>query len=121
MTLRLHDTAAREVREFTPLVPGRVSLYVCGATVQAPPHIGHLRSAIAFDILVRWLEASGYTVTFCRNVTDIDDKIIRAAGREGMPWWAVAERNQRLFSRAYDALGCREPDVEPRATGHCPR
>ena len=73
MTLRLHDTASREVREFTPLVPGRVSLYVCGATVQAPPHIGHLRSAIAFDILVRWLEARGYQVTFCRNVTDIDD------------------------------------------------
>ena len=120
MTLRLHDTATREVREFTPLVPGRVSLYVCGATVQAPPHIGHLRSGIAFDILVRWLEASGYQVTFCRNVTDIDDKIIRAADQEGTPWWAVAERNQRLFSRAYDALGCREPDVEPRATGHVP-
>ena len=120
MTLRLHDTATREVREFTPLVPGRVSLYVCGATVQAAPHIGHLRSAIAFDILVRWLEARGYQVTFCRNVTDIDDKIIRAAEQEGTPWWAVAERNQRLFSRAYDALGCREPDVEPRATGHVP-
>ena len=120
MTLRLHDTATREVREFTPLVPGRASLYVCGATVQAPPHIGHLRSAIAFDILIRWLEARGYQVTFCRNVTDIDDKIIRAAGQEGTPWWAVAERNQRLFSRAYDALGCREPDVEPRATGHVP-
>ena len=120
MTLRLHDTATREVREFTPLVPGRVSLYVCGATVQAPPHIGHLRSGIAFDILIRWLEARGYQVTFCRNVTDIDDKIIRAADQEGTPWWAVAERNQRLFSRAYDALGCREPDVEPRATGHVP-
>ena len=120
MTLRLHDTATHEVREFTPLVPGRVSLYVCGATVQAPPHIGHLRSAIAFDILIRWLEARGYQVTFCRNVTDIDDKIIRAADEEGTPWWAVAQRNQRLFSRAYDALGCREPDVEPRATGHVP-
>ena len=120
MTLRLHDTATREVREFTPLVPGRVSLYLCGATVQAPPHIGHLRSGIAFDILVRWLEASGYQVTFCRNITDIDDKIIRAADEEDTPWWAVAERNQRLFSRAYLTLGCREPDVEPRATGHVP-
>ena len=120
VSLRLHDTATREVREFTPLVPGQASLYVCGATVQAPPHIGHLRSAVAFDILVRWLEASGFKVTFCRNVTDIDDKIIRAAEAEGAPWWAVAERNQRLFSRAYDALGCREPDVEPRATGHVP-
>jgi cysteinyl-tRNA synthetase len=120
VTLRLHDTATREVREFTPLVPGRVSLYLCGATVQAPPHIGHLRSGIAFDILVRWLEASGYQVTFCRNITDIDDKIIRAADEEDTPWWAVAERNQRLFSRAYLTLGCREPDVEPRATGHVP-
>ena len=72
---------------------------------QAPPHIGHLRSGIAFDILIRWLEASGYQVTFCRNVTDIDDKIIRAADQEGTPWWAVAERDQRLFPRAYDALG----------------
>ena len=97
-----------------------MSLYVCGATVQAPPHIGHLRSGIAFDILVRWLEASGYRVIFCRNVTDIDDKIIRAGEQEGAPWWAVAERNQRAFSHAYDALGCRPPDVEPRATGHVP-
>ena len=120
MTLRLHDTLTREVREFTPLVPGQVSLYVCGATVQAPPHIGHLRSGIAFDILIRWLEASGYRVTFCRNVTDIDDKILRAGDAEGSPWWAVAERNQRAFTQAYDALGCRPPTVEPRATGHVP-
>jgi cysteinyl-tRNA synthetase len=120
VTLRLHDTAAREVREFTPLEPGRVTLYLCGATVQAPPHIGHLRSAICFDIIIRWLEASGYEVIFCRNVTDIDDKIIGVAEQEGVPWWAVAERNQRAFTRAYDALGCRPPDVEPRATGHVP-
>jgi cysteinyl-tRNA synthetase len=120
VTLRLHDTLTREVREFTPLVPGQVSLYVCGATVQAPPHIGHLRSGIAFDILIRWLEASGYRVTFCRNVTDIDDKILRAGDQEGSPWWAVAERNQRAFSKAYEALGCRPPTVEPRATGHVP-
>jgi cysteinyl-tRNA synthetase len=120
VSLRLHDTAAREVREFLPAVPGRVSLYLCGATVQAAPHIGHLRSAICFDILIRWLEASGYQVTFCRNVTDIDDKIINVARQEGAPWWAVAERNQRAFSSAYDTLGCRPPDVEPRATGHVP-
>jgi len=120
VTLRLHDTAAREVRDFTPLEPGRVTLYLCGATVQAPPHIGHLRSAICFDIIIRWLEASGYQVVFCRNVTDIDDKIIGVSAQEGVPWWAVAERNQRAFTRAYDALGCRPPDVEPRATGHVP-
>jgi cysteinyl-tRNA synthetase len=120
MTLRLHDTAARDVRTFTPVTPGRASLYLCGATVQAPPHIGHVRSGVDFDILVRWLAASGYQVTFCRNVTDIDDKILRTASAEGVPWWAVAERNQRAFTRAYEALGCLPPDVEPRATGHVP-
>jgi cysteinyl-tRNA synthetase len=121
VTLRLHDTATRTVREFSPLVPGKVSLYLCGATVQAPPHIGHIRSGVSFDILVRWLRASGYQVTFCRNVTDIDDKILRVAAQEGAPWWAVAQRNERAFSRAYDVLGCLPPDVEPRATGHIPQ
>src|SRR6266704_2729692 len=120
MTLRLHDTAARAVRDFVPLTPGKASVYLCGATVEAPPHISHIRSGIVFDVLVRWLAASGYQVTFCRNVTDIDDKIIRTAGAEGVAWWAVAERNQRAFTRAYDALGCLPPDVEPRATGHVP-
>ena len=120
MTLHLHDTLARAVREFTPLTPGRVSVYLCGATVQAPPHIGHLRSAVVFDVLIRWLEASGYQVTFCRNVTDVEDKILRTAQAEGVPPWIVAERNQRAFTWAYDALGCRPPDVEPRATGHIP-
>ncbi len=120
MTLRLYDTAARAVREFVPLHPGRVSLYLCGATVQAPPHIGHIRSGVDFDILVRWLRASHYQVVYCRNVTDIDDKILRAAMQEEVPWWAVADRNQRAFTRAYDALGCLPPDVEPRATGHVP-
>ena len=95
-------------------------MYLCGATVQAPPHIGHIRSGVVFDILVRWLKASGYQVTFCRNVTDIDDKIIKVAADHGVAWWAVAERNQRAFTRAYDALGCLPPDVEPRATGHVP-
>ncbi len=108
------------MREFTPITPGRASAYLCGATVQAPPHIGHLRSAVVFDVLIRWLEASGYRVTFCRNVTDIEDKILRTAQAEGVPPWIVAERNQRAFTWAYDALGCRPPDVEPRATGHIP-
>ena len=108
------------MREFTPITPGRVSVYLCGATVQAPPHIGHLRSAVCFDVLVRWLEACGYQVTFCRNVTDIEDKILRTAQRDGVPPWLLAERNQRAFTWAYDAVGCRPPDVEPRATGHIP-
>ena len=120
MTLRLYDTAAREIRDFDPVVPGKASLYLCGATVQAPPHIGHIRSGVCFDILRRWLTASGYEVTFCRNVTDIDDKIIRTAQQQGIPWWAVAEQNQRAFTRAYNVLGCLPPDVEPRATGHVP-
>jgi cysteinyl-tRNA synthetase len=97
-----------------------VSVYLCGATVQAPPHIGHLRSAVVFDVLIRWLEASGYAVTFCRNVTDIEDKILRTAAAEGVPPPIVAERNQRAFTWAYDAVGCRPPDIEPRATGHIP-
>ncbi len=120
MTLRFYDTAAREVRDFVPLIPGQASLYLCGATVQAPPHIGHIRSGVSFDVLVRWLGASGYRVTFCRNVTDIDDKILQVAAAEGVPWWQVAQRNERAFSRAYGVLGCLLPEVEPRATGHVP-
>jgi cysteinyl-tRNA synthetase len=120
VTLHLHDTATRTVREFTPITPGQASVYLCGATVQAPPHIGHLRSAVCFDVLVRWLEASGYRVTFCRNVTDVEDKILRTAERTGIAPPILAERNQRAFTWAYDAVGCRPPDIEPRATGHIP-
>jgi len=120
VTLRLYDTATRSEREFSPVEPGKASLYLCGATVQAPPHIGHIRSGVSFDILVRWLKASGYQTTFCRNVTDIDDKILQVAAAGGVPWWAVAQRNERAFSRAYEVLGCLLPDVEPRATGHIP-
>ena len=120
MTLQLHDTATRAVREFTPITPGQATVYLCGATVQAPPHIGHLRSAVCFDVLTRWLRTSGYRVTFCRNVTDIEDKILRVAATEDVAPWIVAERNQRAFTWAYDAVGCRAPDIEPRATGHVP-
>ncbi|MFC3998479.1 cysteine--tRNA ligase [Nocardiopsis sediminis] len=120
MSLRFYDTSARQVRDFTPLHQGCASLYLCGATVQAPPHIGHIRSGVNFDILRRWLTYKGLDVTLCRNVTDIDDKIIRVAQAEGVQWWAVAERNQRAFTAAYDSLGCLPPSVEPRATGHVP-
>jgi cysteinyl-tRNA synthetase len=120
VTLRLYDTASRQTREFESIEPGRVSLYLCGATVQAPPHIGHVRSAVAFDVLSRWLSASGYRVTFCRNVTDIDDKILAVAATSGVPWWEISQRNQRIFESAYDSLGCLPPTVEPRATGHVP-
>lgn len=118
MSLRLYDTATREVRTFEPLVPGQVSMYLCGATVQAPPHVGHVRSGLVFDILTRWLSASGYDVTLIRNVTDIDDKILARGSELGEPWWSVAMRNERAFTAAYDALGCIPPTYEPRATGH---
>jgi len=120
VTLRLYDTASRTVRDFVPLHEGKASIYLCGATVQAPPHIGHIRSGVNFDVLLRWLTYRGYDVTFARNVTDIDDKILVRAAEEGVPWWQIAERNQRAFAAAYDALGCLPPTVEPRATGHVP-
>jgi cysteinyl-tRNA synthetase len=120
VTLRLFDTASRSVREFQPVTRGRATVYLCGATVQGAPHLGHLRSAVCFDILVRWLEGAGLSVTYCRNVTDIDDKILAAAAGGATPWWALAERNQRQFSRCYGLLGCRAPDAEPRASGHIP-
>ena len=116
--MRLYDTAAKSVREFTPLVPGQVSMYVCGATVQAAPHVGHIRSGVAFDVLGRWFRASGYQVTLVRNVTDIDDKIIAKGVTENRPWWAVAAHYEREFQKAYAILGCTPPTVEPRATGH---
>ena len=116
--LKLYDTARREVSEFKSIAPGKVSIYVCGATVQAAPHVGHIRSGVNFDILRRWLEKSGYATTFIRNVTDIDDKILHKAIHEEMPWWSVAMKYERAFSDAYQALNVLPPTYEPRATGH---
>ena len=118
MTLHLYDTASREVSEFKSLKPSQVSIYVCGATVQGPPHIGHVRSGVNFDILRRWLISSGYAVTFVRNVTDIDDKILHTAKHDQMPWWAVAMKYERVFTAAYAQLNILPPTYEPRATGH---
>ncbi|MCL2455849.1 MAG: cysteine--tRNA ligase [Micrococcales bacterium] len=120
MSLRLFDSATRTVRPFEPLVPGQVGIYLCGATVQAPPHIGHVRSALAFDVLVRWLRRSGNQVTMIRNVTDIDDKILAQSAAAGQEWWAWASTHERAFTAAYDALGVLPPTYEPRATGHVP-
>jgi cysteinyl-tRNA synthetase len=120
VTLHLHDSATRSVRPFEPLEPRKASVYLCGATVQAPPHIGHIRSGVNFDILRRWLEHSGFDVTFVRNVTDIDDKILAKSAEAGSEWWAWAALNEAAFTRAYDALGCLRPTYEPRATGHIP-
>jgi len=116
--LRLHDTATGAVRDFVPVRPGHVSIYLCGATVQGLPHIGHVRSGVAFDILRRWLMARGYDVAFIRNVTDIDDKILNKAAAAGRPWWEWAATYERAFTSAYDALGVLPPSAEPRATGH---
>jgi len=118
MSLNLYDTATREVSTFKPLVADHVLMYICGATVQAAPHIGHVRSGVNFDILRRWLIKSGYNVTFIRNVTDIDDKIIQKAVAEKMPWWALAMKYERNFSDAYALLNVLPPTYEPRATGH---
>jgi cysteinyl-tRNA synthetase len=120
VNLRLYDTATRSLRDFVPLHEGRASVYLCGATVQAPPHIGHIRSGLSFDVLLRWLQHNGYGVTFIRNVTDVDDKILVNAEAEDVPFWQIAARNERAFSWAYDTLGCLPPTYEPRATGHVP-
>jgi cysteinyl-tRNA synthetase len=120
VSLRLYDTAARAVRDFTPLRAGQASVYVCGLTVQGPPHVGHVRSALAFDVLRRWLTHSGLEVTYVRNVTDIDDKILAKAEAAGVPWWSWAYTNELAVTRAYDVLGVLPPTYEPRATGHVP-
>ena len=118
--LNLYDTASHAVSPFKPIRPGHVGIYVCGATVQSSPHIGHIRAAVAFDIVRRWMLRLGYDVTFVRNVTDIDDKILDKAAAAGQRWWARAYYYEREFTRAYDTLGVLPPTVEPRATGHIP-
>ncbi len=120
MTLRLHDTASRAVRDFVPLEDGKVGIYVCGLTVQSEPHVGHVRSAVNFDVLRRWLAASGYAVTFIRNITDIDDKILTKAAEQDRPWYNLAYDMKRELDRAYDALHVLPPTYEPAATGHVP-
>lgn len=118
MSLSIYDSATHSQREFVPLVPGKVGIYLCGATVQGSPHIGHIRSAVAFDVLVRWLRRSGHEVTLVRNVTDIDDKILAKSAEAGRPWWAWAYRFENEFAAAYRTLGLLPPTYEPRATGH---
>lgn len=118
VSLKIYDSAAHSLRDFEPLEPGRAGIYLCGATVQGTPHIGHMRSALAFDVLARWLRRSGYDVRMIRNVTDIDDKILRKSAEAGRPWWEWAYRFEREFSQAYRTLGVLPPTYEPRATGH---
>ncbi len=120
MTLRLYDTATRGVRDFVPVTPGQVGIYHCGLTVQGPPHIGHIRKEVTFDLLRRWFEFRGYAVTLIANVTDIDDKVLAKETEQEEPWWAIAYENERALHAAYAALGCIPPTYEPRATGHVP-
>jgi cysteinyl-tRNA synthetase len=117
---RLYDTATQSVRTFEPVVPGRVSIYHCGLTVQAGPHLGHIRKEVVFDVLRRWLTWCGYQVTVIANITDIDDKILIKSAEAGTPWFAHAYRFERELHDAYAALGCLPPTYEPRATGHIP-
>ena len=118
MDLHLYDSKSAALVPFEPLREGEASINLCGPTVQGSPHIGHLRAAASFDILVRWLKRNGLDVTYVRNVTDIDDKILAKAEEAGEPWWALAQRYEREFQAAYGALGMIPPTVEPRATGH---
>ncbi|UQU65319.1 cysteine--tRNA ligase [Couchioplanes caeruleus] len=120
MTMRLHDTATRSVRDFVPKTPGQVGVYLCGLTVQSVPHIGHLRSGVNYDILRRWLAQSGYEVTFIRNVTDVDDKILVKSLETGRPFWSIAYANKLVLDADYRALNVLPPTYEPLATGHVP-
>jgi cysteinyl-tRNA synthetase len=121
VSLRLHDTATREQREFVPVRPGTASIYVCGATVQGAPHIGHVRSGLNYDILRRWLTHHGLDVLLVRNVTDIEDKVLAKSAAAHRPWWEWAATYERAFQAAYAALGCLPPSIEPRASGHVPQ
>ena len=116
MTLELFDSKEQRLREFVPLTTGHVEMYVCGPTVQSEPHLGHLRSALVYDLLRRWLVASGYTVTMVRNVTDIDDKVLVNAGNRD--WLEYAREMEASFDAAYQSLGILEPTHKPHATEH---
>ncbi|HET9020417.1 MAG TPA: cysteine--tRNA ligase [Ornithinibacter sp.] len=121
MTLRLFDSMSRELRDFVPVVPGKAGIYICGLTTQAPPHLGHVRFAVAFDVLRRWMtRGHGLEVSLIRNVTDIDDKILARSAESGEAWYAVSYRHELETAAALSALGVLPPTYEPRATGHVP-
>ena len=119
--LRLHNSLTRRKEDFVPLEPGRVRMYVCGITVYDDCHIGHARMMLVFDMVARWLRASGYALTYVRNITDIDDKIIRRAVENSEPIGALTERVIASMHQDLDALGVLRPDHEPRATHYVPQ
>ena len=118
MALRIYNTLARTLQEFQPLIPGQVRMYVCGMTVYDYCHIGHARSMVAFDVVQRWLRHSGLQVNYVRNITDIDDKIIRRATENGETIRALTDRMVEALHQDADALGIERPQAEPRATDH---
>ncbi|MGH8673296.1 MAG: class I tRNA ligase family protein, partial [Burkholderiales bacterium] len=119
--LRIHNSLAREIQEFVPIRPGEVRMYVCGMTVYDYCHLGHARMLVAFDMVQRWLRAKGYRVTYVRNITDIDDKIIRRAAEQGESIDALTARSIALMNEDLEALGLQRPDHEPRATAYVPQ
>ena len=121
MSIRIYNTLSRSVEKFTPLNPGHVRMYVCGMTVYDLCHIGHARANVAFDFIQRWLRSSGYAVTFVRNITDIDDKIIARAVKNGETIKALTERMVIEMYQDFDALGIARPDHDPRATDFVPQ
>jgi cysteinyl-tRNA synthetase len=119
--LRLFDTARGQVRELELREPGKVSMYVCGPTVYGPPHLGHARMSLVFDVLRRYLEWSGYDVLFVSNITDVDDNIINRANREGIPWTEVAVQWERAYWEGMDAVGVKRPTIDPHASAFIDR
>jgi cysteinyl-tRNA synthetase len=118
MSLRVYNTLTGEKETFVPLVPGKAGMYVCGVTVYDYCHIGHARANVVFDVIFRYLKYSGYDVTYVRNYTDIDDKIINRANQEGVDYRTIADRYIQAFDEDMERLGLEKPTVEPKATDH---
>jgi cysteinyl-tRNA synthetase len=116
--MKIYNTLSSKKEEFVPLTPGKAGMYVCGVTVYDYCHIGHARSAIVFDVIRRYLRYKGYQVTFIKNFTDIDDKIINRAGKEGVSWADIASKYTGEYCKDMDALGVERADIEPKATEH---
>lgn len=119
--IEFYDSGKQAIVPFEPLENHRVRIYLCGATVQGEPHIGHLRTAVAFDVIIRYLEFCGFRVDLVRNITDIDDKILAKSAEQNIPFWQIASQNEQKFSFAYQLLNCKLPSVEPKVTWHIPQ